>query len=226
MNLPKPEDYIDIHTHGSVPMPGIFSVETLLAHENRKPEETTGMTFTAGIHPWHLSEDNQEEQLKFVREVAGDKNLIAIGEAGFDRLRGPSFGLQRKIFEDQVRLAEGCNKPVVIHCVKAWDELLAAHKKLRPRLPWLVHGFRGRKELADQLIARGMYLSFWFDFVVRQESEDLLNHLPVERIFLETDGADILISDIYSKAGSHLNLPVDILKGNIFSNFIQFFNIK
>jgi TatD DNase family protein len=226
MNLPKPDDYIDIHTHGSVSMPGIFSVETLLAHENRKPEEISGITFTAGIHPWHLSEGNQEEQLEFVKRVAGDKNLIAIGEAGFDRLRGPSFGLQRKIFEDQVRMAEDCNKPVVIHCVKAWDELLAAHKKLRPDLPWLVHGFRGKKELADQLIARGMYLSFWFDFVIRQESEDLLKHLPIERIFLETDGADIPISDIYSKAGIHLSLPIDILKRNIFSNFIQFFNIK
>lgn len=168
MNLPKAEDYIDIHTHGSVSMPGVFSVETLLAHENRRPEEISGITFIADIHPWYLSAGNQEEQLEFVRKMIGYKNLIAIGEAGFDRLRGPSFGIQRKIFEDQVRLAEDCNKPVVIHCVKAWDELLAAHKKLKPGLPWLVHGFRGKKELADQLIARGMYLSFWFDFVIRQ----------------------------------------------------------
>ena len=58
-------------------------------------------------------------------------------------------------------------------------------------MPWLVHGFRGNMELASQLLSKGMYLSFWFDFVLRTESADLLRHLPVNRLFLETDGADV-----------------------------------
>ncbi len=226
MNLPKPDEYIDIHTHDSLSKPGVFSVETLLAHENRKPGNIEGTAFTAGIHPWYLSESNQQFQLEFVRQIAADKNLIAIGEAGFDRLRGPSLALQRKIFEDQVRLAETFNKPVVIHCVKAWDELMSAHKELKPGLPWLVHGFRGKRELADQLINRGMYLSFWFDFAIRQESEELISHLPKDRIFLETDGADISIAAIYKAVSRHLNMPLAELKRNIFSNFIRFFNLK
>jgi TatD DNase family protein len=226
MNLPKPDDYIDIHTHGSLSVPGVFSVETLLAHESRKPENIEGIVFTAGVHPWYLSESNQHLQLEFIRQIAADKNLIAIGEVGFDRLRGPSFVLQRKIFESQVRLAETWNKPVIVHCVKAWDELLAAYKKLRPGLPWLVHGFRGKKELADQLIDKGMYLSLWFDFAIRQESEELINHLPKDRIFLETDGADISITAIYQIVSRHLNLSLEELKMNLFSNFVQFFNLK
>ena len=76
------------------------------------------------------------------------QNLIAFGEAGFDKLRGPSVELQRSVFAEQVKIAGENRKPLVIHCVKAWDELLAAHKNLKPVTPWLVHGFRGKKELA------------------------------------------------------------------------------
>ena len=66
-------------------------------------------------------------------------------------------------------------------------------------MPWLIHGFRGNIELAQQLISKGMYLSFWFDFVIRPESSELLRSLPKDRIFLETDGADVDIRDIYKK---------------------------
>jgi TatD DNase family protein len=114
----------------------------------------------------------------------------------------------------------------VIHCVKAWEELLAAHKKFKPDLPWLVHGFRGKKELGQQLIKRGMYLSFWFDFIIRPESMELIKSLPKERIFLETDGADISITEIYQKVSAHLELPGEMLKKIVFSNFIKFFKLK
>ena len=96
--------------------------------------------------------------------LSGHPESIAIGEAGFDKLRGPSPELQRKVFEEQVAISEELKKPVVIHCVRAWDELLAVHKKLKPKMPWLIHGFRGNTELAAQLLSKGMYLSFWFDF--------------------------------------------------------------
>ena len=101
----------------------------------------------------------------------------------------------------------GNKKPLVIHCVKAWDELLASHRNLKPETPWLVHGFRGKKELAlQQLLSKGMYLSFWFDFVLRPESAELLRFLPKERIFLETDGADVDIKDIYNKVANDLGI--------------------
>ena len=223
MNLPQPDDYIDIHTHGAGNLPGIFSVESLMAHENLQPENIMGLAYTAGIHPWHLTESNQKQLLGFISALAGNSSLIAIGEAGFDKIRGPSIDLQRIVFEEQVKIATQINKPVVIHCVRAWDELLAAHKKLKPELPWLVHGFRGKKELAHQLLNRGMYLSFWFDFILRPESAQFLRYLPKERIFLETDGADISIKDIYMKVAVDLNMPEDDLKATIFSNFKNLF---
>ena len=154
---------------------------------------------------------------------AGDKNVAAIGEAGYDKLKGPPVDLQRKIFEEQVKISEEYGKPLVIHCVRSWDELLASHKKLKPAMPWLVHGFRGKKELARQLISRRMYLSFWFDFILRPESAELLRSLPRERIFMETDGSGVSIKDVYQKVAADLGIGVDELKSIILGNFIAFF---
>lgn len=225
MNLPLPGDYIDIHTHGATPAPGIYVVENLMVHEGIKPESREGMGYTAGIHPWHLNENNCDQMIGFVQQAAGNRDILAIGEGGFDRLRGPAIELQKKAFEEQVAIAEAVNKPVVIHCVRAWDELLSAHRKLKPAMSWLVHGFRGKKELAMQLISRGMFLSFWFDFLLRPESAGLLKYLPKGRIFLETDGADVEIQSIYRKAAKDMGIPVEELKGTIFDNFNEFFKV-
>ena len=224
MNLPEPDDYIDIHTHNAKPAKGIFAVENLMAHENLMPGTITAKAFTAGIHPWHLNEFNRDKLLEYVSNVAGDPNLIAFGEAGFDKLRGPSVELQTSTFAEQVKIAGEYNKPLVIHCVRAWEELLAAHRNMKPLTPWLVHGFRGKKELALQLIKRGMYLSFWFDFVMRPDSAELLRFLPNYRIFLETDGADVDIRDIYRKVSIDLGMDVDELKRIVFNNFNALFN--
>ena len=223
MNLPEPDDYIDIHTHNAKPAKGIFAVENLMAHENLIPGTITAKAFTAGIHPWHLNEFNRDQLLEYVSNVAGDPNLIAFGEAGFDKLRGPSVELQTSTFAEQVKIAGEYNKPLVIHCVRAWEELLAAHRKMKPLTPWLVHGFRGRQELALQLIKRGMYLSFWFDFVMRPESAELLRFLPNDRIFLETDGADVDIRDIYRKVSIDLGMNAEELKRIVFNNFSALF---
>jgi TatD DNase family protein len=225
MQLPKKHDYIDIHNHGGKPALNIYIVECLMAHEDRLPENITGMGYTYGIHPWFLDEDNRKQQIHSVENMIGLPGILAVGEAGFDKLRGPSMDLQRDVFESQVILAEEHLKPVIIHCVRAWDEILSAHKRLRPRMPWMIHGFRGNIKLAQQLLSKGMYLSIWFDFVIRKESEDLLKNLPGNRIFLETDGADIDIKEIYRKVSVDRGITVDELKSEIYLNFNNFFNL-
>jgi TatD DNase family protein len=223
MNLPLTGDFIDIHTHDSVPSDGIFAVENIMAHEGPVPQNISAGAFTAGIHPWQLNENNRDKLLEFIRSIAANPGLIAFGEAGFDRLRGPSIELQKSVFAEQVRIASEKGKPLIIHCVRAWDELLAAHKNLKPRIPWMVHGFRGKKELALQLLKRGMYLSFWFDFVMRPGSAELLRFLPKDRIFLETDGAGTDIREIYDKVSKDLAVSVDDLKNIILGNYKQLF---
>jgi len=225
MQLPHPGDYIDIHVHDGTPASGIFILESLMAHEGKSPSDTSGVGYTYGIHPWFLTEVNHKQLLYSVESSISFPGVIAVGEAGFDRLRGPSVELQRQTFEEQVKISEETAKPVVVHCVRGWDELLLVRKRLKPKMPWLVHGFRGNVELATQLLSKGMYLSFWFDFILRPESSSLLKKLPLNKIFLETDGADVDIRDIYKKVANDLDLSVDELKSIILKNFNDFFRL-
>jgi Tat protein secretion system quality control protein TatD with DNase activity len=71
-----------------------------------------------------------------------------------------------------------------------------------------------------------MYLSFWFDFILRPESGDLIRQLPADRIFMETDGAEIDIRKIYEKVATDLDISVDRLKSIVLSNFDEFFRSK
>jgi TatD DNase family protein len=223
---PLPGDYIDIHTHGSDPVAGIYAIENLMAHEGRAPADIPFQPCTFGIHPWHLNIASAERLIAGVKSVVSSPNLVAVGEAGFDKLRGPAIDLQEKIFREQVLISEEVGKPLFIHCVRAWDELLPLHKKMRPKMPWLIHGFRGNTELADQLLAKGMYLSFWFDFVLKPESAKLLKNVPKDRILLETDGAEADIRIIYEKVAGDLDMSVGDLKSLILKNMNTFFDVN
>ena len=226
MNYPLPGDYIDIHTHGSFVTAAVFAVENLMAHEFRTPGDIPEQPCTYGIHPWHLTGETIDVLISNVNSVASPPNLVAIGEAGFDKLKGPDIKTQARAFEAQVIISEVIRMPLFIHCVRAWDELLPAHKRLRPKMPWMIHGFRGNTELATQLLSKGMYLSFWFDFVMRPESAKLLRSLPKDRIFLETDGADTDIRLLYDKVAGDLDISVDEMKKIFLRNFNEFFNVS
>jgi TatD DNase family protein len=225
MSIPEPGDFIDIHVHNGNPAEGNFILESLMAHEEKLPERIHGVAYTFGIHPWFLDENNHINQLKAVEETVTNPDIIAIGEAGFDKVRGPSPDLQRKVFELQVGISEKVGKPLIIHCVKAWDELLAVKKIWKPSMPWMIHGFRGNLQLARQLLSKGMYLSVWFEYVLRPESADLLRSLPHDRFFLETDGADVDIRDIYKKVANDTDIAVEELKIRMRENFFKFFNL-
>ena len=224
MSFPAKGDYIDIHSHNSKPEKGIFILENLMAHERISPKSDSGMTYSVGIHPWFLTELNQNDNLNFVRCYGRDESVAAIGEAGFDKLKGAPLELQIKIFEEQAAISEEVQKPLIIHCVKGWDELLASHRKIKPKMPWLIHGFRGKKELAEQLISKGMYLSFWYEFVLQDESSGLLRSIPLDKLFLETDGSGVDIRNIYKKASETLGLSNVTLKDRIMMNYERIFS--
>lgn len=226
MIVPKQGDFIDIHNHNVIPEAGVFSVDNIMVHVARVPEDNSGIAYSAGIHPWFLTEDNYDGLLTKVTKYSLLSNVIAIGEAGFDKVKGPSMELQKKAFEAQVAIANDLGKPLFIHNVKAWDELLYEHKKTKPQTIWIVHGFHGKKELASQLLSRGMYLSLWADFVLNRDSAEVIKTIPVERLFLETDAFDVNIKDIYSKVSESLNISVNELKEITYRNYLNVFGSK
>jgi len=138
---------------------------------------------SVGLHPWDVTRDWQE-QVAQAEADAALPNVWAIGECGLDTLRGPDIELQTAAFCAQAALAERMGKPVVIHCVRAFDRLLRLHKMCRPRVAWIVHGFRGKAELAKQLMAKGMLLSFGHEFNAETVRYVVTSARP---FYLETD---------------------------------------
>jgi TatD DNase family protein len=223
MIVPGPKDFIDIHNHDVIPKPGIFSIDNIMVHEARVPDKNSGLVYSTGIHPWFLTGANFDFLLEKIESYSKLPFVIAIGEAGFDKLKGPSIELQRKAFEAQVIIANKLGKPLFIHAVKAWDELLFEHKRLKPVTPWIVHGFQGKKTLAEQLLSKGMYLSLWAGFVMNRDSSAIIKSVPAKRLFLETDAFDVDIRNIYEKVSNVLQLTVSELKGIIYQNYLDVF---
>jgi TatD DNase family protein len=223
MMVPKPDDFIDIHNHAVIPLPGLYSIDNIMVHEDRVPDINSGLAYSAGIHPWFLTETNYDLLLEKVDGYSRLPFVIAIGETGFDKLKGPSIELQKRAFEAQVDISNNQGKPLFIHIVKGWDELLSEHKRIKPKTPWIVHGFQGKKELAEQLLSKGMYLSLWADFVLTRDASRVLKYLPVERLFLETDAFEVDIKDIYDKVSGILHITVATLKGIIYQNYHNVF---
>lgn len=223
MTGPGDDDYINIHDHGAKPQKGVFTVENIMVHEDNYPEEKEGMAYSCGAHPWYLEEKDFESLIAKVRDYASLPVVIALGEAGFDRLRGAGNSLQVKAFRAHVEISEEMGKPLFIHCVKAWDEILRCHKEMKPEIPWIIHGFRGKPALAAQLLEKGFYLSPWVEWATGPHSLKTLRSVPLNRLFLETDGFDMSIGEVYRVVAEHLGLEVKALQQDLLDNFHSLF---
>lgn len=223
MTGPAQYDFINIHDHDADQRTGVFTIDNIMAHEDRYPKEAAGIVYSCGAHPWGIDEGNLDEQIQRVRDYVSLSSVVAVGEAGFDRIRGAGNELQEKAFSAQVKISEEHQKPLFIHCVKAWDELLRMHKEHNPRMRWIVHGFRGKPELAGQLLDKGFYLSPWVEWAIRPEAAKTLKTIPPARLFLETDGFDIAIEKVYGAVTGHLETDVESLKKTVYSNYLEVF---
>lgn len=223
MNQPKADDFINFHDHGSIYHKGIFSLDNIMVHEGRSPSDNPGIAFSVGAHPWFIDSGNRDRLMLLVRDFADHPNVIAVGETGFDKLRGATTEFQREVFRKHFELSEKLRKPLIIHCVRSYDEILAEFKSLKPEMPWVIHGFRGKSELAKQLTGKGLYLSAWVEWAIRPVSAETLRSIPAGMLFLETDGFDISIIPVYSVVAGYLGIEVEELRKNIFASFKRVF---
>lgn len=156
-----------------------------------------GGYYSAGIHPWDLTGADAGRQLGLLRELLEAKRLVAVGEAGLDKLAGASMEFQSAVFKRQIELSEEYGLPLIIHCVKAADELLALKRELHPVQPWIWHGFRGKPEQAEQLLRKGFYLSFGGRY-----PERTMKAVPDGRLLLETDDGPESVEEILCRAAT------------------------
>lgn len=168
-----------------------------------------------GIHPWYIY--NVKEQIDRLRALASGPGVVAIGEAGLDTLAESPMDSQKEVFLVQAQLAEETHKPLIIHCVKAWADLIACKKTVKPKMPWVIHGFRGNGALASQLVRLGFYLSFGGRF-----HPSALRAAWPDSLFLETDDKSIDIREVYQQVAEALDIPEEKLRTQIATNISIF----
>lgn len=211
-------NFLDIHTHKSAQRKGVESIQSLsltsdifLAMPKTKP-------ISIGLHPWYASIEKLEIQLKYLSVLAKQTNVKLIGECGFDKLKGESVKNQILILEHQVALAERLNKPLILHCVRAFSELMELKGRLKVKVPMIIHGFNKNEELGIQLISKGFLLSFG-TAILKENSGASKLLKSYDDFFLETDDAETSIEEIYETAANLKKCSVDELKALIFANW-------
>jgi TatD DNase family protein len=214
-------EFIDIHTHRMETVENTFSIwnSSLPSHiivEKRY--------FSAGWHPWQIEAFDLILIEKALKEIASIANVIALGECGFDRSIKTQIEKQAEVFRFHLNLANEHHKPLIIHCVRAYSDLVEILKKEKFRGRFVLHNFNGNQFQIDSILEFNAYFSFGKQLMApNQKLIKSLKNIPIERIFFETDNSKFSISEIYLQASSLLQIPIEKLKIQIKNNFTHLF---
>lgn len=178
--------------------------------------------YSAGLHPWHINEYSDQHLINLQTAIA-QKECIAIGECGLDKLVTPlKWQKQLDYFEYQVNLSQQFQKPLIIHCVKAFNECL----EILNDHTAMFHGFRKNELLAKQIYKKGHYLSFGDAILhTNQSLWQSLIYTPVEQLCLETDNSTVNIQEVYLQASKIRKCSIDTFILQLESNYKRLFNI-
>lgn len=176
--------------------------------------------YSVGIHPWDIKDIDVEKTFDSVTQITQEcKQIIAIGECGLDATIETPMNVQMSILEKHITLAESLKKPLILHCVRRTAEILLLHKNFSPKMPWIIHGFRGNcNVLKNVLNAPNIYISIGEKF-----NADAVRLIPNDRILLETDESDMDIDTICEKVAIVRNTSAQNLAQNISHNICNIF---
>ncbi len=212
-------EFFNFHTHQ------FTNQSNILELVNQYPNEFDASIpfYSIGIHPWYIVTDRIDADLKIIEEKLQIENCLALGECGLDKRIEIPLEQQIIVFEKQLALAEKYNKPVVIHCVAAFQEVIEIKKKMKISVPMIIHGFSKNSQLAEQLIAAGFYISFGKYLLRNPELKMVFQKVPNDRFLLETDTIEEGIQQVYDLASEYKYMTIKELQQIISSNFKAIF---
>jgi len=212
---------IDIHSHIKLSINGKKIFNVLSIHDFPKGK---GLFYSVGMHPWYLQPLLWNNDFNEFEEVIAQENVIAIGECGLDWVSSAKQDMQKVVFSKHLHWAEKFDKPLIIHCVKAYNEIIAMCKKANIKQACIIHGYNNNLKIAEQLIKSGFYISYGAGLLASNSNAmHAIKITPIDKIFLETDDSDENIQTIYEKAADLLNINVEDLKNQIQDNFVTVF---
>ena len=212
--------FIDLHTHRIKTCDNLIQIVNLDLNQSC-PEHGC---FSYGIHPCVL--DNADFQAKKALQALEEKlklpQVLALGEAGLDKMHKASFKQQIELFERQIELSEALQKPMILHDVRSHNEIIALRKKHKAQQPWILHGFSGTEQDVRQLIGQGIYLSVGESLLhPERKIHKSFKFIDLDYLFLETDMAEIGVEKVYESAANLLEMDMSALQTRIFANFAR-----
>lgn len=220
-----PEALWDVHTHAvQVNRDDQKSICNLFPYQQPIPLEETGF-YSVGLHPWHIDQ-HWQDAWQAVENMASHPRVVMVGEAGLDRTIDTPFSLQEQIFAAHIELSEKLHKPLVIHCVRAYPEIVHWRKRKKATQCWIFHGYQANQSLTQQLLGER---KFYFSFGEKLFSEriaTLFNFLPLKQCLLETDEGNKCIRTIYQRAALLRQLTLESMVKQIRQNLYTIFHIS
>jgi TatD DNase family protein len=213
--------FINTHTHTQ-----LYDAKLELVNLNLGVADKPNY-YSYGLHPWYIEKDTYEDKLRDLKIAVHEKRCLAIGECGLDKLSKVNFELQTKVFVEHIKIANQIKKPLIIHCVKAFNELLNCLNLNDNKMPVIVHGFNNNENIARILVSHGIHFSFGKALLgYESNAAKAIKNVGRKNFFLETDDADISIKYIYKKATELLGIDEDTIRLQLQSNFENVFNFK
>ena len=198
----------DIHTHHHPDEPGTAIVQLMPDSFTPHPNHY----YSVGLHPWYITDDWRIQMSKLYI-MAQHQQVVMIGEAGIDKKNSPaSLELQIEVFREHVQLSQLLHKPLIIHCVKAFDELFAIRRESKATLPWILHGFRGGIEQWQQLSRAGIFVS-----IGQYYNTDLIHQIPLSALLLESDDYHS-ISTVYERVSKDIGTDTEDIYHQVKNN--------
>ena len=211
--------FINLHTHQFSNLSDVIEVV------NQYPWEFDASIpkYSIGIHPWYIDENRIESDLNIISEKLQLPECLALGECGLDKRIEITMELQTSVFKQQLQLVQQTEKPIILHCVAAYDEVIALKKELKVENPMIIHGFSKNEQVANSLLKNGFYLSFG-KYLLRSrnigtELEKVFKFAPENKILLETDTVEESIYEVYEKAAVIRGISVEKMKAIVFQNY-------
>lgn len=211
--------YFNLHTHQFTNQVDVLELV------NQYPQEFDAAIpfYSIGIHPLYINENRLDNDFQVVDEKLALPECLALGECGLDKRSETPFDVQQMVFEKQLALAQKHQKPVVIHCVAAFQEVIEIKKRLKISVPMIVHGFSKKVELAKQLIDNGFYVSFGKNLLRNPELESVFKSIPNDKFLLETDMVEEGIQEVYALAAKYKEIQLVELQEIVNKNYTTVF---
>lgn len=200
--------FLNAHTHH------LSNDSTVLELYNQFPNKLNNgvKLFSIGIHPAYIKTSSIEEEIRLIKQNLSNKNCLAIGEIGLDKLCETDFKLQIEVFKQQLKIAEEFKIPVIIHSVRAYQEILQIRKKMKLTIPFMFHGFNKNEQLLHQILVQNCFVSFGKNLLSNKNLQIIFAKISANQFFLENDASEIPIKEIYAFAANLRKITIEELQ--------------